>query len=160
RLLAASRLVTLTGPGGGGKTRLALRAAAGGARAFRDGGWLGRGGQGGGGGLGGQGAAGALGLQDRGGCAAEGAGGGGRGGGQLLLVLDNCEHLVNVVAKLADVLLQAAAGLRVLTTSRESVNMTGETVLMVPPLSAPDVGERLSVAELAQFAAAALFADR
>jgi non-specific serine/threonine protein kinase len=78
----------------------------------------------------------------------------------LLLVLDNCEHVVDAVAKLADPLLRAAGGLRVLATSRESLNMAGESVLAVPPLAAPEVGRSLSVAELARFPAAALFAER
>jgi non-specific serine/threonine protein kinase len=160
RLLAGSRLVTLTGPGGVGKTRLALRAAAGLARAFRDRVWLVRLDQLRDEALVAQAVAEALGLQHRAGYAPEVAVAEYLAGRQLLLVLDNCEHVVDAVAKLADVLLRAAAGLRVLATSRESLNMTGETVLAVPPLAAPDAGERLSVAELAQFAAAALFAER
>ena len=59
---------------------------------------------------------------------------------RLLLVLDNCEHLVDAVAKLTDQLLRAAPGLRVLATSRESLNITGEMVLPVPPLPVPDPG--------------------
>src|SRR6516164_8361754 len=160
RLLADSRLVTLTGIGGVGKTRLALRAAAGLRRAFRDGVWLVQFDQLRDPALVAQAVAGGLGLQDRAGYSPAASLAEYLAGRQLLLVLDNCEHLVDAVAKLADMLLREAAGLRVLATSRESLNMTGETVLMVPPLSAPDAGERLSVAELAQFAAAALFADR
>ena len=79
---------------------------------------------------------------------------------QLLLVLDNCEHLVDAVAKLADQLLRAAPGLRVLATSRESLNIAGETVLPVPPLAAPDPGQPLTLAKLARFPAVALFAER
>jgi non-specific serine/threonine protein kinase len=75
-------------------------------------------------------------------------------------VLDNCEHLVDAVAKLADMLLREAAGLRVLATSREALTMTGETVLPVPPLAAPEAGRPLTVAELARFPAASLFAER
>src|SRR6516225_11560173 len=160
RLLAGSRLVTLTGPGGVGKTRLALRAAAGLARAFPDGVWLVRLDQLRDEALLAQAVAEALGLQDRAGYVPEAAVAEYLAGRQLLLVLDNCEHVVDAVAKLADVLLRAAAGLRVLATSREWLNMPGETVLAVPPLAAPDARERLSVAELAQFAAAALFAER
>jgi non-specific serine/threonine protein kinase len=73
-------------------------------------------------------------------------------------VLDNCEHVVDAVAKLADKLLRAAPGLRVLATSRESLNI-GENVLTVRPLAVPEEG-RLSVAELARFPAAGLFAER
>src|SRR5215472_5595363 len=153
RLLAVSRLVTLTGIGGVGKTRLALRAAAGLARAFRDGVWLVRLDQLRDETLVAQAVAEALGLQDRAVYAPEAAVAEYLAGRQLLLVLDNCEHLVDAVAKLADRLLQAAAGLRVLATSRESLNITGETMLAVPPLAAPDAGER-PAAELTQFAAA------
>src|SRR6516165_803675 len=160
RLLAASRLVTLTGPGGVGKTRLALRAAAGLRRAFRDGVWLVPFDQLRDEALVAQAVEGALGLQDRAGYAPAASLSEFLAGRQLLLVLDNCEHVVDAVAKLADVLLRAAAGLRVLATSRETLTIDGETVLAVPPLAAPDAGERLRVAELAQFAAAALFAER
>ena len=160
RLLAGSRLVTLTGVGGVGKTRLALRAAAGLARAFPGGVWLVRLDQLRDEALVAQAVAGALGLQDRAGYASAEALADYLAGRQLLLVLDNCEHLVDAVAKLADLLLRAAAGLRVLATSRESLNMTGESVLVVPPLAAPEAGRRLTVAELARFPAVGLFAER
>jgi len=160
RLLADSRLVTLTGVGGVGKTRLALRAATELRRAFRDGVWLVQLDQLRDQALVAQAVAGALGLQDRAGYAPAATLADYLAGRQLLLVLDNCEHLVDAAAKLADLLLRAAAGLRVLATSRESLNITGETVLAVPPLRAPEAGRRLTVAELAQFPAAGLFAER
>src|SRR5262252_2888924 len=136
RLLAESRLVTLTGVGGVGKTRLALRAAAGLARAFPGGVWLVRLDQLRDEALVAQAVAEALGLQDRAGYAPETAVAEYLAGLQLLLVLDNCEHLVDAAAKLADLLLRAAPGLRVLATSREALTMPGETVLAVPPLAA------------------------
>ena len=160
RLLAGSRLVTLTGVGGVGKTRLALRAAAGLARAFPGGVWLVRLDQLREEALVAQAVAGALGLQDRAGFSPEAALADYLAGRQLLLVLDNCEHLVDAVAKLADQLLRAAAGLRVLATSREALNITGETVLPVPPLGAPDPGQPLTPAELGLFPAVRLFAER
>src|SRR6516162_5089701 len=135
RLLADSRLVTLTGIGGVGKTRLALRAAAGLRRAFSDGVWLVQLDQLRDQTLVAQAVAGALGLQDRAGYAPAAALADYLAGRQLLLVLDNCEHVVDAVAKLADALLRTAAGLRVLATSRESLNMTGETVLAVPAVA-------------------------
>ena len=110
RLLAGSRLVTLTGVGGVGKTRLAVQAAAGLARAFRDGVWLVRLDQLREEALVAQAVAGALGLQDRAGYAPAAALAEYLAGRQLLLVLDNCEHLVDAAAKLADLLLRAAAG--------------------------------------------------
>jgi non-specific serine/threonine protein kinase len=160
RLLAGSRLVTLTGIGGVGKTRLALRAAAELRRAFRDGVWLVQLDQLRDHALVAEAVARALGLQDRAGYASAATLADYLAGRQLLLVLDNCEHLVDAVAKLADLLLRAAPGLRVLATSRESLNMTGETVLPVPPLRTPEAGRQLTVAELSLFPAVALFADR
>src|SRR5215813_9204716 len=160
RLLADSRLVTLTGIGGVGKTRLALRAAAGLRRAFRDGVWLVQLDQLRDQALVAQAVAGALGLQDRAGYAPAAALADYLAGRQLLLVLDNCEHLVDAAAKLADVLLRAAGGLRVLATSRETLAIDGETVLAVPPLPVPEAGRSLSVAAMARFPAAGLFAER
>jgi non-specific serine/threonine protein kinase len=160
RLLAGSRLVTLTGVGGVGKTRLALRAAAGLARAFPGGEWLVRLDQLRDEALVAQAVAGALGLQDRAGYAPAATLAEYLAGRQLLLVLDNCEHLVDAAAELADLLLRAAAGLRVLATSREALNIDGEMVLPVPPLAAPEAGRQLSVAELGVFPAVRLFAER
>jgi len=160
RLLAGSRLVTLTGVGGVGKTRLALRAAAGLRRAFRDGVWLVQLDQVRDEGLVAQAVAEALGLQDRAGYAPDAALAEYLAGRQLLVVLDNCEHLTDAVAKLADMLLRAAAGLRVLATSREALNIMAETVLAVPPLPVPEAGQPLTEAELEVFPAARLFAER
>ena len=160
RLLSGSRLVTLTGIGGVGKTRLALRAAAGLRRAFGDGVWLIQLDQLRDEALVAQAVAGALGLQARLGFSPEAALADYLAERQLLLVLDNCEHLVDAVAKLTDLLLLAAGGLRVLATSREWLNIAGETVLPVPPLTAPDPGQPHTVARMMQFSAVALFAER
>ena len=75
-------------------------------------------------------------------------------------MLDNCEHLVDAVAKLADQLLRAAAGLRVLATSREALTIDGEMVLPVPPLPVPEAGQPLTAAGLGVFPAVRLFAER
>ncbi|HEX5296884.1 MAG TPA: AAA family ATPase, partial [Streptosporangiaceae bacterium] len=160
RLLAKSRLVTLTGVGGVGKTRLALRAAAGLARAFPDGVWLVRLDELRDEALVAQAVAGALGLRERADAAPEAALADYVADRRLLLVLDNCEHLVEAAAKLTDLLLRAAPGLRVLGTGRESLNMAGETVLPVPPLPTPDPAPELTPAQLAPFPAIALFAER
>src|SRR5215471_4632744 len=148
RLLAGSHLVTLTGVGGVGKTRLALRAAAGLARAFPDGVWMIRLDQLRDEALVAQAVAGTLGLQERAGYSSAASLAEYLAGRQLLLVLDNCEHLVEAVAKLAEQLLRAAAGLRVLATSREALNIDGEMVLPVQPLAVPEAGRRLTLAEL------------
>jgi non-specific serine/threonine protein kinase len=162
RLLAGARLVTLTGPGGVGKTRLALRAAAGLRRAFRDGVWLIQLDQVRDEGLVAQAVASTLGLQDRAGYTPAAMLAEYMAGRQLLLVLDNCEHLVDAAAKLADMLLRAAAGLRVLATSREALTIDGETVLPVPPLPVPVPvdAQALTAAGLGGFAAVRLFAER
>ncbi|HET7374768.1 MAG TPA: BTAD domain-containing putative transcriptional regulator [Gemmatimonadaceae bacterium] len=63
------------------------------------------------------------------------------GGRPFLLVLDNCEHLVEACAALADTLLRACPALRILATSREALGVTGETAWLVPPLSLPRSGD-------------------
>ena len=160
RLLAYSRLVTLTGVGGVGKTRLAVRAAAELRRAFRDGVWLVRLDQLRDEALVTQAVANTLGLQDRAGYTPAAMLAEYLAGRQLLLVLDNCEHLVDAAAKLADLLLRVAAGLRMLATSREALTIDGETVLAVLPLPVPEAGQPLTAAELGVFPAAQLFAER
>jgi predicted ATPase/DNA-binding CsgD family transcriptional regulator len=160
QLLAGSHLVTLTGVGGTGKTRLALRAAADLVRAFPDGVWLVRLDQLREEALVAHAVAGTLGLQDRAGYSPAASMAEYLAERRLLLVLDNCEHLVDAAAKLADRLLRAAPALRVLATSREALNIDGETVLPVAPLAAPEPGQQLTLAELRLFPAVALFADR
>ncbi len=77
---------------------------------------------------------------------------------QLILVLDNCEHLVGSVAWLAGRVLAQAPGVRILATSREPLGVTGETLCPVPSLQLPP--DDASAEEAAQFSAVALFADR
>jgi predicted ATPase/DNA-binding CsgD family transcriptional regulator len=167
RVLSVCRLVTLSGVGGIGKSRLALRVAAQVRRSFDDGVWLVE--------LGelrdpvlvAHTVAAALGLrelatvgQDQSACspitllteylAAR----------KALLVLDNCEHLVDPVAKLVDALLRTCPGLRVLTTSRQGLGVGGEVTLPVPPLPVPDVRQPPTLRGLPQVAAVALFVER
>src|SRR5205085_9699879 len=59
-------------------------------------------------------------------------------GRALLLVLDNCEHVLEGCGRLADTLLRACPGVRILATSREPLGVAGETVWAVPPLTLPD----------------------
>lgn len=78
----------------------------------------------------------------------------------LLLVLDNCEHLVNACAQSCDTLLRASPNLRILATSREPLNIAGETCFRVPSLTTPE-GERLPSAEtLLQYESIQLFIAR
>jgi len=158
--LGASRLVTLTGPGGVGKTRLALRASADLVRAFPNGVWLielaaiedpplvtqavfhG------------------LGLQDTSGGWSLSKLTDYLSNKHLLLVLDNCEHLLDSCAVLASSLLKSCPQLRVLATSRQALGVTGETRMRVPPLSLPEDGARLPPERIAAFEAVTLLSER
>ncbi len=171
RLLGEARLVTLTGVGGTGKTRLALRVAGEVRRVFPDGVWfvdltalrapellileiqdpdvlaylvlV------------------ALGVREQ-----PGAGtstqqlAGYLADRRALLVLDNCEHLIPAIAVLTDTLLASCARLRVLATSREPLTISGETIFAVPPLPTPAPGTRGGVAEVGRSEAVALFVAR
>jgi predicted ATPase/DNA-binding NarL/FixJ family response regulator len=155
-LLASSRLVTLTGPGGCGKTRLALelagRVGAGfpDGRAFVD-----------------------LApvrepaLVESSLAAALGGAGGGLegaaaqvGGARLLVVIDNVEHLLEAGSALVEGLLAACPNVRVLVTSRERLNVGGEVSWSVEPLPLPPVGGGLEPAELLGYDAVSLFCKR
>jgi predicted ATPase/DNA-binding CsgD family transcriptional regulator len=77
-----------------------------------------------------------------------------------LIVLDNCEHVLEACAQLAETLLHACAELRLLTTSREALGVRGETTWLVPPLSLPDGRLPASVLTLAKSEAVRLFVTR
>ncbi len=160
RLLATHRLVSLTGTGGVGKTRLALHAVPRLARAFPDGVHIVQ--------LAGVRDASLVPLalieglnirdvsgrspvrvlvdhlQDR----------------ELLLVLDNCEHLADACARLVEALLAETAGVRVLATSRHPLDVPVQHVLEVQPLPTPAPGEPLPPKPALEYPALALFADR
>jgi predicted ATPase/DNA-binding CsgD family transcriptional regulator len=78
----------------------------------------------------------------------------------LLLVLDNCEHLVEICAYLADALLRTCPGLRILATSREPLHTSTEVTWRVPSLAAPDGQRNLTVDELLAYPAVQLFVTR
>ncbi|HEV2218176.1 MAG TPA: LuxR C-terminal-related transcriptional regulator [Candidatus Dormibacteraeota bacterium] len=158
RLLTTTRLLTLTGSGGAGKTRLAMRAAAEMSRNFADGAWavllapiddpL----------LVTQAVFSALGLQDVSSRWSLSALSDFLRDKRLLLVLDNCEHLLDSAAVLAGTLLKACPELRILATSRQALGMAGEVRLRVPPLSLPD--SAMTPGQLAGFDAVALLVER
>ncbi|MFD9883203.1 BTAD domain-containing putative transcriptional regulator [Streptomyces alboflavus] len=79
---------------------------------------------------------------------------------RLLLVLDNCEHVVEAVADLASALLHRAAGLRILATSQEPLGIPGEAIWAVPPLDVPDPARDADVADVARAGAVRLFVAR
>jgi predicted ATPase/DNA-binding CsgD family transcriptional regulator len=79
---------------------------------------------------------------------------------RLLLVLDNCEHLLDACARLTHAVLQSCPGVRVLATSREPLRVAGEAVWRAPPLASPPPGADLAPERVAEYAAARLFAER
>jgi non-specific serine/threonine protein kinase len=165
QLLSASRLVTLTGVGGVGKTRLAVRAATDLRRAFPGGAWLVELAELRDPGLLVQTVGSTLGLRDQSSrpplvVLAEYL-----ADRHLLLVLDNCEHLLAACGQLVHELLVACPKLRVLATSREPLGIYGEAIwpvpaLSVPALSAPDLVGPRPTRELSRYEAMTLFADR
>ena len=78
----------------------------------------------------------------------------------LLLILDHCEQVVVECAQLADALLRACPNLKVLATSRAALGVAGEAIYHVPPLSCPDPKDVQSVDQLRQFEAVQLFVER
>jgi predicted ATPase/DNA-binding NarL/FixJ family response regulator len=156
-LLEKYRLVTVTGPGGVGKTRLAAVVAQAAAGRFADGVWLVE--------LAGVGdpalvavaVASALGLQQGRGGPVMNALGEVLGRRQLLVVLDNCEHVLAAAAELCARLLPLADDIRVLATSREPLGLAGEARYRLGPLGLPGPG---SAGGGLGYEAVALFADR
>lgn len=159
-LLSNARLLTLTGSGGCGKTRLSLRAASEMTDTYPDGVWLVE--------LASlaeptlvpHAVALVLGLNE------------GRDGSiiqtltdnlrtrNLLLVLDNCEHLVSACAALASALLDACPGVKLLSTSRERLGVAGEQIYRVPSLSFPDTGQIPTVQSANQYESVRLLVER
>jgi predicted ATPase/DNA-binding CsgD family transcriptional regulator len=160
RLLSDVRALTLCGPGGIGKTRLALRLACEVVPGFPDGAWLveladtedpslvtRR-------------VAAALGVREEPDRPLAETLTEALRPRRLLLILDTCEHIVDASAALAHRLLAGCPGLRVIATSREPLRVRGETVWRVPPLALPAAAQELPAGELARHEAIRLFADR
>jgi predicted ATPase/DNA-binding SARP family transcriptional activator len=166
KMVRRSRLVTLTGPGGSGKTRLAVELARAALESFPDGAWL-------------------VELEAVSDPAAvpaalaaalgigESASLGGAGevsrsltdklvdylrGKQALVVLDNCEHLVEACARVAERVLRSAPRARFLATSRERLGVGGEALLAVPPLGLPE--PQADLGQIARAEAVQLFVER
>ncbi len=159
-LLGDARLLTLTGPGGCGKTRLALRLAAEVAERYRDGVWLielatvtepalvPRA------------VATVLGVQDTADSSLSAALATALATCNLLLVLDNCEHVADACAALIDAPLRESRTLRLLATSREPLRAAGEVTWSVPTLELPGRGQRRRLADVAENESVRLFHDR
>ena len=160
RRLERARLVTLTGPGGAGKTRMALEVAGERLGAHTDGVWLVELAPLADPGLVAQEVAAALAMQLRSPDDANAALARLIGDRRLLLVLDNCEHLVNACARLAEELLQACPGLTVLATSREPLRIRGEATVRVPSLALPDPSGDCAAQRLIEFESIRLYAER
>ncbi|HQR12382.1 MAG TPA: tetratricopeptide repeat protein [Casimicrobiaceae bacterium] len=158
RLLAGTRLLTIVGPGGIGKTRLSLQVTADAMDSYPDGVWfielapivdaslvpkV---------------AAQVLALAEDASTPSIQSVCGHLASRRLLLVLDNCEHLVDACARLADAVLRVAPGVRIIASSREPLNIAGEQTYMLPPLAVPGTGSRIEVA--ARSEAVQLFVER
>jgi predicted ATPase/class 3 adenylate cyclase len=159
--LASTRLLTFIGPGGTGKTRLSLQVAAGQLSVFRDGVWLielapladgtyvlsti----------------ASTFHLREAQGIPLIDSLTDYLRGKELLLILDNCEHLIETCARLSDHFLQACPKLKIIASSREGLGIRGETIYRVPSLSLPGDSQDLQEGqELMNFEATRLFAER
>jgi len=158
--LATARLVSLVGPGGVGKTRLALRMAGDLERGFADGAWVVELAEVRDGGLVSNAVVAALDLRDQAATKPLQMLLSHLRHKQLLILLDNCEHLLGEAAQIVDDILRAAPGVRVITTSREPLQVPGEHVLPVPPLDLPPGDGAEPLAQLRQNEAIALFCER
>ncbi|HLV80471.1 MAG TPA: tetratricopeptide repeat protein, partial [Chthonomonadaceae bacterium] len=159
-LLEAARLVTLTGTGGVGKTRLALAVAAELAEGFANGVWLVELAALADPALVSHAVARAVGLREEPGRAVQDTLAASLRPRHLLLVLDNCEHLLPACAELADTLLHVCPQLQILTTSREGMHIAGESLYRVPSLSLPVPELHPTPASLYMSEAARLFIER
>jgi len=160
RLLAMTGLLTLTGAGGSGKTRLVLEVARTLASAYPDGVWLAELAPLSDHALVPQTLARALGVRETPGRSVTETLTDHLRAKNLLLVVDNCERLVDTVANLVEALLGSCPKLRILATSREPLGVRGEAVWTVPPLSSPDAEGVPSIEGLMSTEAVRLFVDR
>jgi predicted ATPase len=160
RLLADTRLLTLTGSGGCGKTRLALAAATDLLEEFEEGVWLVELAPLADPSLVAQAVAATLGVREQPGRWPTQTLSNYLGSKKVLLVLDNCEHLVEACAELAEALLRFCPELRVLATSREALGIVGEVAWPIPSLSLPDLRRLPDIGSLPRYEAPRLFVER
>jgi non-specific serine/threonine protein kinase len=160
RELEATRLLTLTGAGGSGKTRLALEVARDLVDAYADGVWLVELAPLSEGELVPRAVAEALDVPERSEEPLADTLTEVLGGREMLLVLDNCEHLLEATARLADSFLDSCPRVRMLATSREALGVDGEVRWPLPPLSAPDPHDSPTTEELLRSESARLFLAR
>ena len=159
-LLGKTRLLTLTGSGGCGKTRLSLQVAADVLENYPDGAWLIELAPLADPALVTQSVAQAIGVIEEAGkplvqtlvdfLKAK----------RLLLVLDNCEHVLDACSRLVDTLIRSCPNVKVFASSREGLGIAGETVYRIPSLSLPDLKQTATPASLSIYEAVRLFVDR
>lgn len=159
-LLAQTRMLTLTGMGGLGKTRLSLQAAAESMDSYPDGVWLVE--------LApltdprrvSQAAAAAMGVHEEPGSTVAQSLARHVRDRELLVILDNCEHLLEPTAALARALLEAGAGVRIFATSREPLRVAGEVTYPIEGLAVPNADTALDLEAATAYDAVRLFIDR
>ena len=160
RALSSARLVSLVGPGGVGKTRLALRAAADLGRGFTQGAWWADLAEIRDAALVSGAVVGALDLRDQASAEPQQVLLTHVRDRELLLVLDNCEHVLDASATLVAEILRAAPDVRIIATSREPLQVSGERVVPVAPLELPPSGDEQPVSRLLHNEAVMLFTER
>ena len=158
--LTTARLVSLVGPGGVGKTRLATRTAADLGRGFADGAWLVELAEVRDGTLVSNAVVAALDLRDQAATTPLQIVVSYLRDKQLLLVVDNCEHLLGPAAEVVAEVLRSAPNVRVITTSREPLQVAGEHVVPIPPLELPQRDGEETLDQLRHNEAVTLFSER
>jgi predicted ATPase/class 3 adenylate cyclase len=160
RLLTTTRLLTFTGAGGCGKTRLALQVAADVLEDYPNGVWLVELAPLSDPSLIPQAVAGELGIREQPGQSLLAILSDYLRSKKMIIILDNCEHLISECARLTDAFLHASPSLKILATSREGLGIAGELTYRVPSLSIPDLKNLPSAENLSQYEAVRLFIER